>query len=61
MVVAKQVNVLVKHMTYQSKRANRTFKVKPPQLGPPKGFQPIRNQSLNKEMNVQTSRKLSCF
>ena len=37
------------------------FTVKRPQPGPPLDFQPIRNQSLNKEMNVQTSRETVIF
>ena len=35
--------------------------LKRPQPGPPQDFQPIRNRSLNKEMNVRTSRELSYF
>ena len=38
-----------------------SFTVKPPQPGPPKDFQPIRNRSLNKEMNVQTSQETVIF
>ena len=35
--------------------------VKRPQLGPPENFQPIRNWSLNKEMNMETSRETVLF
>ena len=31
--------------------------VKRPQPGPPEDFQPIRNRSLNKKMNMRTSRE----
>ena len=34
-----------------------TVTVKQPQPGPPEDFHPIRNQSLNKEMNMRTSRE----
>ena len=35
--------------------------MKRPQPGPPEDFQPIRNRSLNKEINVRTSREKSFF
>ena len=37
------------------------FTVKRPQPGSPEDFQPIRNLSFNKEMNVQTSRETLLF
>ena len=40
---------------------NRHFTVKRPQPGPPEDFQPIRNRSFNKEMNVRTSRETVIF
>ena len=40
---------------------NEILPAKRPQSGPPEDFQPIRNPSLNKEINVRTSRETVIF